>query len=329
MKRQLFLGIIFALGWVGCVSDAPRVNPLDPAHAGSARLQISGKVEHLNNSAPVPEALLFLTPGNMVAQSDMSGFFNISGSIAPGAYSLACVAEGFAPDTLRFTIRQDTSVIFKLNILPVFEHISLTTDHEASFVPPDNFFLNVDVLVSDADALGNVEATWFDIPATGHRDTLQEIASVQGQRFFKRIEAVDLGVSSLKELIGKPLVFYARDGQGAVAASGGRYLTRIIDDPPRPLAPITVPPQPPVSVPFRFEWDFISEPFPFEYAVEIYLNVPVALPPEVQIDGISSDSTGYFFNPPSFNAGEYYWVLYIVDEFGNRSRSLQRVLNIE
>lgn len=329
MKRQLILGIIFALWGVGCVSDAPRVNPLDPAIAGSSRLQISGKVEHLNSSAPIGAALLFLTPGNMVAQSDMNGHFTISGGIAPGDYTLRCEAEGFAVDSLNFSIRQDTSVTFKLNALPVFERISLTTDHETTFLPPDNYFLNIDILARDTDAPGNIALVWFDIPATGHRDTLQEIASVQGQRFFKRIEAAEMGVNSLKELIGKPLEFYARDGEGAAAASGGRYLTRIIDDPPLPLAPITVPPQPPVSLPFRFEWDFISEPFHFDYAIEIYLNVPVALPPEAQISGIPADSTGYFFNPPSFSAGEYYWVLYIVDEFGNRSRSRQTVLTIE
>lgn len=329
MKPQLYLGIIFALGWTGCVSDAPHENPLDPAIAGSNQLQISGKVEHLNSSAPVTEALLFLKPGNRVAQSDMNGIFNISGNIAPGPYTLVCKAEGFAADSLSFRVRQDTTVSFKLNALPAFERISLTTDHETTFLPPDNFFLNIDILASDVDALGNIELVWFDIPAIGHSDTLQELAAAQGQRFFKRIEASDLRVNSLKELIGKPLEFYARDEQGAVAESGERYLTRIIDDPPRPVAPINPPPQPPVSVPFHFEWEFISEPFHFDYAIEIYLNVPVALPPEAQISGIPADSTGYFFNPPSFSAGEYYWVLYIVDEFGNRSRSRQTVLTIE
>ncbi len=326
--RFLVLGSILAFLLYGCLSDAPHENPLDPVHGGSAGISVSGVVEHKYSNTRIEGATVILLPDFIVTRSDAQGVFRFRERIPRGDYTLRCQADGFDPDsvTISLTNQQDFTFSFHLNALPRFESISVASRHEALFFPPDNALLDLNVTASDPDGPNHIIRVWCVLESTGRADTLQLIPSEQ--RYFSRILPGQLGGNSIQELIGQPFTFFVQDLDSVVTSSAGHLFARFIEK-----TPITIAPAGQVSTPFTFRWmnaDSLNAiPYSFHYAIEIYDNVPIALPPVEQIDNIPPEQTTWFYNNTGLPAGEYYWVLYIIDDFGNRSRSLQTPLSIQ
>lgn len=330
IKHLSYVGIIFALVILGCIDDAPRINPLDPTLNPEIQYQVSGKIEHLYSNAGINGALITLKPGFFITRSDMNGQFNISQKIEPGDYMLTVSASGFGSDSLTFTAAADTFITAKLNALPNFQETLLITRQEALFTPPNRFYLDVSAVVSDADNLGDVAAVWIEIPATGIVDTLLPISSAGEQRFFKRLRASNLGLTALDQLIGKPIVFHAIDVNSSEAISNEQFMSRIIAETPQTLRPNANVDTTDTTVPFHFTWAPALVSFPFTYEIDVFPDVLVSVPPTLQITDIPSDSTRRRYSGSELTSGEaYYWILYIIDEFGNRSQSLRTSLIIK
>jgi len=111
-----------------------------------------------------------------------------------------------------------------------------------------------------------------------------------------------------------------RDRAGAIQTSGPRHLLRVIE-----TIPVLTSPGGLVSIPISqgnitFRWQPMRLPFLFTYTVEIYrldfgLQTLVARVPQIPS---TADSVRLVNN---FLPGDHFWVLYIVDEYGNSSRS--------
>ena len=320
------IGVIFAIILTGCVSDAPRINPLDPAHGLETGFLIRGKVERLSGNAAIENATLTVKEMNLSVKTNANGEYSIDANIAAGQYILLCEAANFAADSINLTLNTEKEVNadFQLNALPRFNQISLRTRHEAKFFPPDDFFLEIAVAAEDGDTAGLLDLVWYEIESMGFVDTLQFLP--QAQIYFKRLKASDFGVLALESLLGKPFKFFVKDANGAVVFSEEKFITRIIDPTPRTISPLGN-----TTIPFEFTWQAIEEfltPYPFTFSIEIFLNVNIALPPEDVIENISASQTSIHYNG-SLPPGSYFWVLYIVDEFGNRSRSIPTELTIQ
>lgn len=324
MKKGIRIaGVIFAFLVVKCVSDAPRINPLDPALNNNLLLEVSGKVTRLNTAINIAGATLRLTPGPVLTQSQTDGTYRFEVTLTTGTYWLHCEAPGFAADSVQLNLAPGQTVTqnFALNGLPEFTDISLATRHEANFITIEDFFLDLQVSVADADGPGEIKSVWCEIPTLGYVDTLRFLP--QQQRFFARLLPQKVVQSrSLTPLEGQPFVIFVADQHGAVAVSQPQFIKRIIDGIPRTLAPNGT-----ASVPFEFRWESFPAPFSFRYRIEIFPNINIQLPPVVTIDEIPADSTTMHFATP-LDAGNYFWVLFVVDEFGNYSRSIQTTLNI-
>ena len=255
--------------------------------------------------------------------TDINGDYTILADVSPGQYTLLCEAAGFGPDSIVLPLGEDVSITadFKLNALPQFQSISITSLHEASFIPPDDYFLDISARVADGEVNGGIRSVWFEIQSRLVEDTLRFLP--QEQRYFKRLRPNQLNVSTLEELIGLPIILYAEDINGAIVASEERFMTRVIN-----TTPITSAPNGSATIPFNFEWQQPAVSYEFNYQVEIFLNLNIALPPEDIITSIPSERTSFTYNQP-LPSGDYFWVLYINDSFGNRSRSVQKQLIIE
>lgn len=328
MKKLIVTGFIFALLLTGCLSDAPRTNPLDPTINKEKALQIRGKVTHLNTSTQIPGALISLKPGFASARSDQNGEFVITGEFPAGDYTLVCEAEGFSADSASLSLSPAADFVqnFSLNALPNFSDISLLTRHEASLIPlAQEDFIDVSVSVTDGDGASDIQVVWMEVPAFGFRDTLQLLP--QEQRYFARIYPKDVVRVSdeIEMLAGKSFTMFVSDNHGAVVQSPPQFISRIISGADR--TPETVLPDGNASIPFDFQWRQYQASFNFTFRVEVFLDVNFALPPSAAINNIPADSTSVRFDTP-LSPAKYVWVLYVVDEFGNYSRSLKRALTI-
>ncbi len=326
MNKLIITGFVFATFLTGCLSDAPRTNPMDPAINKETALRISGKVTHLNNATQISGALISLKPAFVSARSNPNGEFVITGEFPAGDYTLICEATGFSTDSVSLALSPsvDLTQNFLLNALPSFSAISLLTRHEASLIPQEQEdFIDVSISVADGDGANDIQNVWLEAPAFSFRDTLQLLP--QEQRYFARIRPKDMGVSDLETLQGKAFNIFVSDAHGAVVQSAPQFISRIINGADR--TPVTIFPDGNASIPFDFQWQPFRASFAFTFRVEVFLNVNIALPPSAAINNISSDSTSVRFDA-ALAPGSYFWVLYVVDEFGNYSRSLKKALTI-
>ncbi len=306
-------GIGFVLTLTGCISDAPRDNPLDPARG----IRVSGKVERFYNNSGIPNAMIKLQPGHFSALAAADGSFAID-HIPAGNYTLSVAAAGFREDSLTLELRQSVSASFKLDALPFFRSISLTTQHISTFIAPqDSFFVSMAAAADDPDNRSDVKTVWYHVAEFGYTDTLFE-ASPQEKIFTGELDTGRLGLASIHELIGKSFVFYVEDLPGAASASEPVYITRIITDTPRGVAPINAA----VTPPFQLHWQPLALPYPFTFHIEIKKVNFTFLTLAGEIRDIPANSTAATFSA-ALQPGEYIWLLYVVDEFGNRSRSLE------
>lgn len=313
MKIANIFGIMFVVLFHGCSSDAPRDNPLDPVNG----IRIEGRVERYYENTAIREAKLLLKPTNKIALTTAEGSYAID-QISPGSYTLVCQADGFSPDSVELNIQQSTTANFKLNGLPYFRNISLTTHHISSFsTPNDSFYVLLNVAADDHDNRSDVKMVWYRIDDFGFADTLFE-ENPQEKSFSGELDIRDLGIASLQQLEGKPFTFFVEDLPAGVTVSNQYFITRIIDITPTGQAPLNVA----VSPPLNFEWDGLSLPFTFSFEIEVRKINFSFFTLVGEVNNIpASDTTATFSNP--LEQGEYFWVLYIVDEFGNRSRSLE------
>ena len=315
MSVAKIAGIMFVFIWCGCTSDAPRDNPLDSTNG----MQVTGKVERLYDNTGIKNAMLLLKPTTKSTISAADGTFTIE-NVSPGSYTLVCQAEGFAPDSIVMDIQQSRTASFRLNGLPFFRSISVTTNHISSFsAPNDSFFVLVNAAADDLDNRGDVKLVRYTMDAFSFADTLFETNS-QEKIFSSELTAGDLGISSIQQLSGKPFVFYVEDLPGGVSASQEVFTTRIIERTPVGKEPqnVAISGQGPIN----FKWLPVSQPYPFTFDIEIRrINFSFfILIGEIQ-NIPAADTTASFSG--NLSQGEYFWTLFITDEYGNRSRSLE------
>lgn len=317
------IGLLLSLLLWGCVSDAPRVNPLDPDGEAPALAGITGRVERFYANTGIANAMITVLPDQIVTTSDAQGNYRIAASLFPGDYTVVCTVGGYAPDTVRLSLSAGEAgqADFRLNALPVFSSARLLTRRETGFINPETRFLEYAVEVDDADGDGDISRVTVTIPGLAYRDTLTRI-SAQEATFTGRLQPARLGLGGLEALEGHPFHFQATDLPGDSTDSGPRYISRLIE-----VVPVGDAPTGSATPPFDFEWTSVFPPYPFTYRVEIYQNVAVQLPPERVLEGIPSDTTRWGFSGP-LPSGNYYWVLYVEDDFGNTSRSLPKAITI-
>lgn len=314
MRSCILIGVIFAILLAGCTKDAPRDNPLDPVNG----IGLEGMVLKLSSNQGIANAVLTLTPGNLVTITDNEGNFTFQ-DLDPGNYQLSCRAQGFISDSLSFELLQTDSIRFVLNALPTFLRTSVTTAHILRFAPPgEAYSLTLTAEIDDPDDFDNINQLSATIEDIGDIDSLLEVPGSGGRLFTREINVEDLALFSLDQLAGKSFRFLISDTTSLVSISNDNYISRFIE-----RIPVTTSPSDTnVALPIVFRWNDPQQLFAFTYSIEIlqFNEDETAFSTVDRIDEIPSHISSFAYNRAQPD-GEYFWVLYIVDEFGNVSRS--------
>jgi len=314
---KITLGIILILN---CFPDAPRDNPLDPANG----ISLSGSVNRLYSNNALPNATIRLKPGNRISITNGNGIYQFS-DISPGNYSLIVSMDGFSSDTAEINIEKNIEVNFSLDSLPNFQNISVTTTHITHWFPPDDIYTVVlEAAGYDGDGTGDIKDVWYRIEQINFSDTLQRVAP--GSNIFRgQAVASSLPVINLHELIGKPFMFFIEDIPGNNSVSSPHFISRIIEETPQLASPVGLAII--SSFPITFRWQAITNiQFPFTQKIEIY-SIGLGLKVD-EMSSIGSNMSEYIYSTPLSN-GDYYWILYIVDELGNQSGSKEGSFRVQ
>ena len=317
---------ILTLG-IGCLSDAERDNTLDiMADNYQPEGQLYGSVTSFYRTTfGISGAEILLMPENTVTTSADDGSF-IFENLQPGNYKLICSKDGYRSDTIWTDLSADRKEIyFRLNAVPAFSQVEVNTHHVSRWFPAeDTYYLSLKIRIHDEDGINEIDSVWVSIPSISFAETLF-ISNLNGT-YEQTITEDQLPLSSLRQLEGKSIFLFCRDMVKNIARSEAIFLPRLIQDVPQQISPTGL--QIITSFPLKFEWEPVFLPYDFSYEIEIYQINFGFFSRISQFSEITSAQTEYLLTTP-LPAGDYFWLLYVVDEYGDSSSSKEGAFRIQ
>lgn len=303
--RSLFLLLSFTL-MISC--DAERINPLDPNSPlyrdegtliGSVRTR-TGK--------PIPNVVVEVPSLDRYTATDFDGRYELTG-LKSGEAMVFASLKNYSSDSGQVKIRilKVDTLDFVLDALPQFDHCCVRTYN----IINKNNHVELEASVSDGDGIVDIDSVscWIvDI-----LDTFK--LEYDGGVYKKTILAKALPGETLESLIGKEFYFIAYDKAGQSVISNPAKMTRIIDEIPTLVEPVNfqVVDKHPALI-----WNKTLTSFPYTYKVEVMTTQLGVIWTK---EGFSPDDTTVVVDE-ELEADDYSWVVWIIDEYGNHSRSL-------
>ncbi|MCD4663786.1 MAG: carboxypeptidase-like regulatory domain-containing protein [Bacteroidales bacterium] len=328
MRKSFFLFIIFLLILNSCFKDADRVNPLDPkSNRYKNEGGICGSVTcYYPPYIGISGVELNVIPGYQGTITDKDGFFHIN-KIDRGQYLLIASKDGYASDSTTIQVKtgQHASHHIKLDALPMLEQPELKSSHISRWYPRpyDIFYIEFSVKVNDPDGANDISCVTVNAEGPNFNDTLS--FSPETNFYQKMINAKKIVQNNPGALIGRQVLFSAEDKAGNKNTSLPVQLAQIIHETPITISPAGLQT---VNATPQLTWQSNDLVFLYSYRVEINrTDVPILTMAWCQENIAATDTT--IVVSDSLEAGEYYWTVAIVDEFGNSSRSKEAPFKIE
>jgi hypothetical protein len=321
MRPVLFnVASLLALGIASALQacDAHRSNPLDPLSENGGSIAVVGQVTSFYAPfRPLGGVNVVLNPGQLVVATDSEGRFSFR-SVVPGDYIVSVLTDGFdAPaQSISVTPGLPQDVTVRLDALPRVVDANVYSVHISRWWPEEDLYLlTVDASTDDDDGIADLDSAWVTV---GADYAFPLTASQDPGRFMATKDQSELPVRVLDDILGQAIRINVADKAGFNSGRSDFPLVRIIHETPIALSPIDL--QIVTGAP-TFVW---TPPLvPFNHTMEVQV-VRVELNVETIVETISNiPSTSSTVVGPSLPAGTYYWVVWIVDQFGNRSRSKQ------
>lgn len=325
MKKVLYLPILILL--IGCVSDAPRDNILDPQSKDyKTTANITGFVTtYYQPYLALPHALLTIDSLNYFSMANDNGRYEFF-DVPFGEYSLKCSYDNYRSDSITINVDSDNhEIYFRLNALPVIESATISSHHVSRWYPVDDYYyLNVSANANDLDGINEIDSVKIEIPSIGFIDTLNTSGfnGTYQHTFFEN----QLPVQTIRSLEGVPIYFICWDRVGNSGKSAEHYIPRIVQDVPVLIAPTGL--QIINTFPTEFSWEQVYLEYDFELKIEIY-QINFGIFSKIrEYKNILPNQTTFVVNQ-ALPAGDYFWIIYIVDEFGDTSSSKEGAFRVQ
>ncbi len=323
--KKFFFGTLLLFFCISAIScNAPRNNPLDPANPNYSYVSISGTVQTF--SVPytgIAGVSVYWQPGNIVVSSDANGNFVIS-NIKPVDGKLIFQKNGFLSDTINvaWNNMQKLSYQINLNQIPQLDSILIYTVVINQFSPPGQTYqLFINAKISDKD--NDLDSVFVQSTDLNLKKTLS--FDVTSKTYQTTLTTQDMNISDIEQTIGLNFNIIAKDIFGREFPVGSEKVTRVIKNGiliQSPANDTTV-----TSTPL-LTWQRFTSGYPFTYMIQVYTNDFANSQLVLQKNGVSSDSVSYQITSP-LAVKNYYWVIWIVDQFQNSSRSLPATFRVQ
>ena len=318
---SLFLWVILLI-FSGC--EAPRDNPLDPSNPNNEK---KGTIEGTVQSFSLPykgisDVKVFWAAGNVFVTTDTAGNFVIL-NVEPVDGSLIFEKQGYTADTVNVVWKNSKSLnyIVNLNQLPVLDSIAIYTSVINNASQPQNFELTIIAKISDPDK--NIDSVYVS-------NSFLNLNSGLGYNLTDKVYQTSLsidslGISDLEQTIGLDFQINVIDNFNKKHNIGSGKVTRVIKNEVQLTSPAggsTVDTLP------RFSWQKFDAGYTYTYMLEVFTNNLANAQLVFRAENLPSDSLSYTTKKP-IAQGEYYWVVWAVDRFKNRSRSKPLIFKVQ
>jgi hypothetical protein len=297
--------------------NAPRENPLDPENPSNKLYVITGKlVTAEKTSRVIGDAIVHWRQENLFGLTADDGSFMIQCKVPTDGW-LLFEKPGFSSDSffVDWNLGKTVTISPSLNALPVLDSIIIYSVVKNKYSSTE-LLLYFEAKVSDVD--DDIDTLKISCPQLSINVNLNKINS---DYFEAKFTDYDLNLINFNDIIGKPFYVEAVTSGGKSLNIGSSTVKRIIRDEIIILSPInsdTLETHTPELI-----WTRFTPGFSFNYQIEIYTDEPEPLllwkKENISSDDISIQvETQLTVTPTSDN---FFWVIWCVDEFNNRSRS--------
>jgi hypothetical protein len=317
---SLILGFLSLIISAGC--DAPRHNPLDPENPENIYRRLSGHVQTFSLPRDDLEnvAVQWQVNGSSIF-TNSNGVYNLETTDARDEW-LFFEKTGFFSDSVFIVWNSQRTVIndVYLNSRPSLDSLrfySVIINRYPSLHTEQAVF---ESWISDPD--NDIDTVSANITPSPVLFTLNYNPALKA--YERTFSPFDLDVDHLEECVGYPAAVRVRDAFAHVSLFDVSNLTRVIRDEVHFRSPSGnegTGPEPILS------WDIFSVPFEFTYTIEIFT---AEITPELKWrkEGIDMFETNIQVDL-SLPDGPYYWVIWAIDLFGNRTRSKPASFTVE
>ena len=308
--------ILFSLLIIfGC--EAPRENPLDPSNPNNSKKgTIDGTVQSF--SLPykgISDVKVYWEAGDVFVKTDSFGGFTIL-NVEPVNGALIFEKQGYNSDTVNVVWGNAKSLSYTVNLnqLPVLDSIAIYTSVINNFnQPSQNFELTITAKISDPDK--DIDSVYVSNSFLNLNSGLEYNLTEKVYQTTLNIDS--LGIPDLEQTIGLDFQINAIDLFGNTHVVGSSQVTRVIKNEvqlSQPAGNATVD-----SLPV-FRWQKFIAGYTYHYMLEAYTNELANAQLVFRVDNLPPDSLSYS-TKKSLSPRDYYWVVWAVDRFRNRSRS--------
>jgi len=308
------LTAVLAILTILSACEAPHKNPLDPKNPDYSFGRITGSVYTVSLPVEaVPQTLVSWQPAGQQSQTDGLGKFEL---LTPGMVDgwLIFTHPDFRSDSVYVHWSPEKMIDFNiyLNALPQLDSLAVYSIVLNRFPSLQKEQLVVEAQISDRD--NDIDSVKTRFPEQAIEFYLPYNTTTKS--YLREFSILDLAIPNLEEMVGRPLQLTVTDVFSHETPVGQGQLVRVIHEEILSVSPdgetITGPRPTLVWQPFTVE-------FQFRYDIEIYTN-EVAPQLVWAEQGLDRYQTSFSVDTDLPDAA-YFWVIWAIDSFGNRTRS--------
>lgn len=311
----LFISLFFS----SCIDDASRDNPLDPQSPNYTKEgSLSGRIIIANQSSGISGVTVWNFNESISVTTDSLGNFSF-GKLSAGMHRFVASKSNFLNDTFSVTINSGvaSNVVRGLNGAPVVMFQRILTRKVDQFFPSTMYFVDIEAVVTDPNGVNDLNSVWFAVESYKFPLTYNP----NNDKFISTLDKGAFPTNTIQWLVGKPLFIVSTDDSGAVNSGTPFYITRVIENAAVPLSPTNNEVLKPDSI--FFSWSEPDVTFNFTYTVNVSIVSGITYSVWTKSGLNATDQPLQFPTDGSIqlSSGNYVWSVFIVDEFGNSSRS--------
>ena len=293
--------------------EAPHNNPLDPNNPNYKFGRISGSVQTISLPLePVAQTVVSWRSGANQTISDNQGQFDLLLKPVMDGWLLFNHPQ-FHPDSVfvNWPANKEFKVDIFLNTLPKMDSLtiySVVLNRFPSF-QKEELVLKAHIKDRDND-IDSVHAVFF-----GEIQRFYLPFNTTEKSYQRKLSVFDLGLLSFEDIIGQPVNITVKDIFSNTVDVGQNQLVRVIYEEVIFISPKdTTTGRRPTLI-----WQQFDPNFDFYYDVEIYTN---EVAPQLirSYKKLAMDQTSLDVDS-DLPEGNYFWVIWAIDSFGNRTRS--------
>ncbi len=307
----LIISVTSALLNLSC--DAPHLNPLDPQNPAKKSYSIEGYVYSFSlPRISISNALVIWQNENKAVITNSNGYFKIDIQNLSEGW-LKVIQDGYKHDSV--FVRWNSNNFYKeffLNQIPRLDSIEFYSVLLNQYPNLQSTTLNLRVKIIDRD--NDVDSVFIE--NSSNKSRYQLSYNPQTKFYERTFDELDFSVGDFSEIIGIKFNVLVKDFSGDLFKIGEEKLNRIIKNEITLEAPLN---NDTVSSKPYLRWRRFIPGFKFSYSVEVFND---EFPPNTiwKKENISMEETGVQIET-DLPAGNYYWVVWCVDQFLNRARS--------